>query len=273
MPTVRATPRTLLTIAGYDPSSGAGMTADLQVFAAHGFFGVSAITALTVQSTVGVQASHPVTAKILAETLAVLAADLPPSGVKIGMLATEGNVLAVAAFLRRLPGGVPVVLDPVLRSTSGLPLLSDAGIAALHADLLPLVDWVTPNRAELAVLTGLETGTDAQVELASAALRRQCPQLNVVATGGDGEVAADDYVLGQAAGDWLRGRKIASRATHGTGCAFSSALLCHLLAGEPRDAPRLAKLYVAKAIGAAPGLGQGKGPMGLLWPLHEHAGD
>src|ERR1700677_1518805 len=135
--------RTVLTIAGFDPSSGAGVTADLMVFAAHGLFGVSCVTALTVQSTVGVMATDPIAAEVVRSTLDCLQADLPAAGIKIGMLSTASNVATVADFLTELRGlhgqgtRVPVVLDPVLRSSSGRELLDPEGVTSLRERLLP----------------------------------------------------------------------------------------------------------------------------------------
>ena len=149
--------QTVLTIAGFDPSSGAGVTADLMVFAAHGLFGTSCITGLTVQSTVGVRSTTAVSAEVVRATLDCLASDLPPVGIKIGMLTTADNVVAVAEFLTVLRGDedrMPVVLDPVLRSSSGRELLDAEGVAVMRESLLPLVDGVTPNLEELGVLTG-----------------------------------------------------------------------------------------------------------------------
>lgn len=140
--------QTVLTIAGFDPSSGAGVTADLMVFAAHGLFGTSCITGLTVQSTVGVRLSVPVVTELVQETLECLVSDLPPVGVKIGMLGMGATVEVVAEFLEGLRAGgrrVPVVLDPVLRSSLGRELLDAAGVEVLRERLLPVVDWVTPN--------------------------------------------------------------------------------------------------------------------------------
>src|SRR5947209_8365817 len=119
--------KTVLTIAGFDPSSGAGVTADLMVFGAHSLFGISAITSLTVQSTTGVRENHPVDAHIVASTLDCLQADLPPAGVKIGMLAESAIVAVIADYLetlRRSAGFIPVVVDPIIRSSSGHELLS-----------------------------------------------------------------------------------------------------------------------------------------------------
>ena len=260
---------TLLTIAGFDPSSGAGITADLAVFAAHGYFGTSSITALTVQSTLGVRATHPVSSQILAATLACLEDDIPAAGIKIGMLSTAENVHAVADFLeRRLARGkkVPVVLDPVLQSTSGRELLTPEGMEALSARLLPLADWVTPNRAELARLAGLPVAKRHEAERAARQLQARVPGLSVVVTGGDAG-SPDDFVS-HAGGTsyWLQGTRVESEATHGTGCAFSSALLCGLVANNG-TAPKAAKIYVTEAIRRATRVGHGKGPLDLLWPL------
>ena len=257
---------TLLTIAGFDPSSGAGVTADLQVFTAHGFFGISAITALTVQSTVGVQTTKAVDAEWLTDTLRCLADDLPADGIKIGMLATAENVEAVAAFLSGLGRRVPVVLDPVMVSSSGRALLNEEGVQMLRERLLPQVDWVTPNRAELARLTGRHVSSRAEMEAAGRELARDFAGLNVVVTGGDLD-SADDCVVGaDGVTEWLAGARIPSYATHGTGCAFSSALLCRVYdTSHVQNVERVfgAKRFVAEAIRTAVPMGRGKGPMNL----------
>ena len=176
--------QTVLTIAGFDPSSGAGVTADLMVFAAHGLFGTSAITALTVQTTLGVRASYAVAASTLAETLEYLQSDLPPAGVKIGMLADASSVGVVANFLATLPESVPIVLDPVIRASSGRELLSADGLLVLRSRLLPRVGWITPNLDELALLTGLKVTGREDLPEAAAALQGLGKGLNVLATGG-----------------------------------------------------------------------------------------
>ena len=270
--------KTILTIAGFDPSSGAGMTADLAVIAAHGFFGTSAITALTVQSTMGVRAVHPVAAGVLEATLAALVEDIWPDGIKIGMLATEENVRVVAQLLRRFQREnsgttIPIVLDPVIRSSSGAELLSGAGVAAMREELLQLVTWVTPNLSELAILSEGEVKTEEQAEDAAIWMAEEWRDLGVVATGGDGTAANDFWVEpGGKAGGWERAEKIESRATHGTGCAFSTALVCALVDGSIEEqAVGRAKRFVEGGIRRGPGVGQGKGPMDLLWPLRREA--
>jgi hydroxymethylpyrimidine/phosphomethylpyrimidine kinase len=260
--------RTVLTIAGFDPSSGAGVTADLMVFAAHGMFGTSCVTSLTVQSTVGVMGASTVAAELVRETLECLQEDLPAAGIKIGMLATAETVGVVADFLAGLRVRVPVVLDPVVRSSSGRELLDAEGVAVMRERLLPLVDWVTPNMDELGVLTGRVVGRREEMEEAAVALQGMGRGLSVVATGGHLE-RPDDLVVVGGEMRWLTGEKVAGRATHGTGCAFSSALLCGVVAGvEAFESALGAKKYVAEAMRTASPMGRGRGPLNHLWPLN-----
>jgi len=148
-------PLVVWTIAGFDPSSGAGITADLKTISSHDCYGVACITALTVQSTLGVRRVEPIAPRTVRETLQVLLDDFPPNAIKIGVLATSDIVDIVADFLEALhPPGCPVVLDPILRSSSGAELLDHAGPRLLLARLLPLATVVTPNRSEAALLTG-----------------------------------------------------------------------------------------------------------------------
>lgn len=280
--TVGVTPPIALTIAGFDPSGGAGITADLKTFAAHRLYGVACISALTIQSTQGVRTIEAISSETVRRTLECLADDLQLDGVKIGMLGTGGVVAEVASFLKRHSeskganlGRSRVVLDPVLVSTSGTALLDSAGLEILVDELLASVGWITPNRAELAVLIG--SGAVAKNEIPGAArqlqglARRQGNrELNVVVTGGDLE-QPDDYLL-RADGEerWLEGTHVKTTSTHGTGCAFSSALLCSLIAGEtPADAARTAKTFVAGALRSAYPLGKGKGPPNHFFSLWE----
>jgi hydroxymethylpyrimidine/phosphomethylpyrimidine kinase len=270
--------RTLLTIAGHDPSSGAGITADLQTFAAHRLFGTSAITALTVQSTLGVTELKTVDHAFLRRALDHLVADLPPAGIKIGMLGSSEIAATVAGFLATVrsqegkskagnqpPSALPVVLDPILRATSGHDLLPPDAIETLHQQLLPLVDWITPNWSELSALTSQPVETLDQAEAATQFLAARHPHLHIVATAGDHPEPTD--LLRLPSGDIHRypGEHLNSTSTHGTGCAFSSALLCHLVLGDsPIEAVRNAKHFVAEAIRNAPNLGHGKGPLNLF---------
>ncbi len=257
-----------LTIAGFDPSSGAGITADLKVFAAHNIYGMACITALTVQSTLGVRRVEPVSPETIREALAYLRDDVTPAGVKIGMLATAEAVSEVARFLASARiDRQRVVLDPVIRSSSGRELLSPEGVARLRSELLVHVGWITPNIDELAVLT--EDGSLSREEVPAAAARLQQladkagnPTMHVVVTGGHLD-RPDDYLLSpDGNAQWLPGERVETQATHGTGCAFSSALLCELIDGQSAvKATAGAKDYVTEALRAAYPIGNGRGPM------------
>lgn len=259
------------TVAGFDPSSGAGVTADLMTFAAHGLFGCSAITALTVQSTVGVRGTEPVRREQLQETLACLLEDLRPSGVKIGMLGSRSIAGVVGTFLRTLreaDADLPIVLDPVLRSTSGRMLYPLEGMELLHEAVLSQVKWVTPNWGELEVLSGMPVAGLEAAEWAARSLIERHPQMGVIATGGDTAPPTDLLVQAGVAAVALEGERIETTSSHGTGCAFSSAFLASLVLGySPEESGRKAKSFVTGALRHAPGVGSGKGPMDLLWPL------
>jgi len=178
----------VLSIAGFDPSSGAGVTADLKVFAAFGLYGMACITALTVQSTQGVRRVEPVVAKAVGETLEMLAEDVAFAGIKVGMLGTGQVAAAVADFLESHPQ-VPIVLDPVLRSSSGRELIDAAGLDLIRHRLLGRVNWMTPNLDELAVLTGEVVVEREDMPSAAAKLRSLADEvgntnLNILVTGG-----------------------------------------------------------------------------------------
>lgn len=260
-----------LTIAGFDPGSGAGVTADLKTFAAHSIYGVACISAMTVQSTQGVRAVEPLSAGLVRATLDCLVDDVALSGIKIGMLGTSAVAAEVASFLRAQSTRIPrerIVLDPVLRSTSGTPLIDANGVRVIRDELLHCVGWITPNLHELAILVGddLETLSRDQFPAAAARLREGNAELGVVVTGG--HLAQPDDFLFSPSGEeaWLPGERIATNSTHGTGCAFSTALLCGLISGlNPKDAVASAKAYVTEALRAAYPIGEGKGPMNHLF--------
>ena len=267
-------PRVVLTIAGFDPSSGAGITADLKVFAAHGLYGVACATALTVQSTQGVRRSESVGGELIGDTLRCLSDDIEIAGVKIGMLGTRAAVETVAEWLRTQPL-LPVVLDPVVRSSSGADLLSPDGIDALRTELLPLVTVLTPNLAEAELLSGTRCEQREDVPEAARALLRLTGG-SVAITGGHLAGAPEDYLLeaGQPDGTWFGGEWVRTQATHGTGCAFSSALLCELVGGAIlKNAVPAAKRYVESAMRAASPVGRGKGPMHHLFAFDSPANE
>jgi hydroxymethylpyrimidine/phosphomethylpyrimidine kinase len=271
----------VLTVAGFDPGSGAGITADLKTFSAHGIYGVACISAMTVQSTLGVRAVEPLPAMLVRQTLECLADDVSLSGVKIGMLGSSAVVCEVSSFLIAQSGSIPrerIVLDPVLRSSSGTALIDRDGVRVLREELLPRVGWITPNIDELALLAGGDLSSAVslnQEQVPAAAARLQViasrlgnDALNVVVTGGHLSRPDDFLLAASGEGSWLAGEKIITNATHGTGCAFSSALLCELIYGRtPQEAVVAAKAYVTEALRSAYPVGKGKGPMNHLFPF------
>ena len=274
-----AIPPVVLTIAGFDPSSGAGITADIKTIAAHGCYGVSCITALTVQSTRGVRRVEGVDPKIIAETLQELVSDLAVEAIHIGMLGNERVVAAVADFLGDFAGAFPeyarlphVVLDPILKSSSGADLLDAAGTKLLRERLLPLAEVITPNLDEAGVLTGMAVTNLDQMHEAAARLH-SLGAANVVVTGGHLEKAIDLLSFTTARGieeEVFKADRQRSNSTHGTGCAFSTALACHLAQGRGLpEAVLLSKVYVSAAIANAYPLGHGVGPLHHLYRMSQ----
>jgi hydroxymethylpyrimidine/phosphomethylpyrimidine kinase len=277
----------VLSIAGFDPCSGAGITADIKTIAAHGCYGATCITALTVQTTRGVRAVEAVEPEIVRATLRELAADLPVSAVRIGML---GSALVVEAVLEFLESTRPpnVVLDPVVCSSSGTELLDPAGVTLLKSRMLPLVSVVTPNIDEVVVLSGfpvpeptpaaakfIDPEADPRLRAAVAAgeVLLDSGVKAVVVTGGHLEKPTDVLLWRPEAKLQIRtfpSRRIESRSTHGTGCAFAASLACSLALGTllPEAVAR-AQQYVFRAIQTAKPLGQGIGPINHLWPLQK----
>ena len=252
----------VLSIAGHDPSSGAGITADIKTISAHKCYGVTCITALTVQSTRGVERVEPVEGKTITETLENLADDVDIAAVKIGMLGSSEAAQAVAAFLER-HSIRNVVLDPIIKSSSGADLISQEGLQILKTRLLSRAHVITPNIEEAAALTGIAIAITNPDEMETAALRLQKLGANaVIITGGHFDPPHDlVYGAGQKP-VLLRGRKIQSRSTHGTGCAFSTALACELALGRDLlQAARAAKRFVEAALRRAPAIGKGIGPV------------
>lgn len=267
----RPTPPVVLTVAGFDPTSGAGITADIKTIAAHGCYGVSAITALTVQSTSGVREVRPTDPSLLTAMLEELAADVEIAAVHIGMMATAPLVGGLAAFLERFrPPNI--VLDPILRSSSGKDLLDASGRQLLKEKLLPLCTVVTPNIDEAADLTGMSVGNLDQMRSAAAALHNLGSSA-VVITGGHLEQAIDLLSFTTARGveqEVFKSPRQKSNSTHGTGCAFATAVACHLALGRGLpEAVLLAKAYVQAAISNAHPLGRGTGPVHHLYRMEE----
>ena len=251
----------ILTIAGFDPSSGAGITADIKTIGAHKCYGVACITALTVQSTRGVKSVEPVEGRVITESLETLADDLEIAAVKIGMLGTAEAARSVAAFLKRHQPRF-VVLDPILKSSSGADLLEKDALAVLRNRLLAQATVITPNIAEAAELTGVKISNVHEMEAAALVLHRMGAH-DVIITGGHMEPPVDLVSLhpGKRV-TLLNGEKVVTPATHGTGCAFSTSLACHLATGKKLvDAARAAKKFVEAALRNPPIVGKGVGPV------------
>ncbi len=263
-------PPIVLSIAGYDPSAGAGVLADLKTFAAFGAYGMACITALTVQSTRGVRRIVELGAEVVVETLDCLAEDVSFASIKVGMLSQHSIASAVAEWLQRRPE-VPVVLDPVLESSSGKPLLDPAGIDVLREQWLRRATWVTPNLSELCILVNTPFPvTNGQTEDAARRLQHMAeqrgnPKLKIVVTGGHA-ATPDDLLLTVEGCRWYPGEHVETTSTHGTGCAFSSALAAGLAFGDDDFAAvAAAKKYVAGALKNADPVGRGKGPLNHFW--------
>jgi hydroxymethylpyrimidine/phosphomethylpyrimidine kinase len=263
-------PPVVLTIAGFDPSSGAGITADIKTIAAHGCYGVACITAVTVQSTSGVRRVEPLDPDLVSETLEELATDFEISAVHIGMLGSASVAKAVTDFLTNCAAirSSCTVLDPVLKSSSGSALLDAKGTKLLTERLIPLANVITPNVDEAATLTGLEV-SDLDGMKAAAARLHEIGSEAVVITGGHLDKAIDLLSFKSDRGVQLevfQGARLQSKSTHGTGCAFSTAIACHLALNRGlAEATLLAKTYVSAAISSAHPLGRGIGPVHHLY--------
>ena len=259
MATVRV--HACLSIAGSDSGGGAGIQADLKAFARCRVHGMTAITALTAQNTVGVQSVAPVAPEMIVAQVEAVASDIGVDAVKVGMLADEATIDAVVEALG-LVGDAPVVVDPVMIAQSGATLLDPNAKAALIERILPLATVVTPNLPEARALSGLAEGASKE-ELGRAILALG-PSAAVV-TGGHSEDGAD--VLTDASGSLrIEGPRYPDGASHGSGCTHSSALAAFLARGEElADAARWAKEVAAEAVGnGLQGIGRGAGPVDVL---------
>ena len=250
----------VLSIAGHDPSSGAGITADIKTIAAHGCFGVTCITALTVQSTRGVKRIDPIEGRIITEAIEQLMDDLEIAAVKVGMLGSAEAAKSVAAFLKRYSMR-HVVLDPIIRSSSGAELISRDGLQTMKERILGRASVITPNIDEAAALTGLTVTTMAEMQLAAVRLHEMGAR-NVIITGGHLDPPHDLVSKEDRRITTLEGTKIPGQSTHGTGCAFSTALACSLAKGnDVLTAAKTAKHYVEAALRKALPIGKGVGPV------------
>lgn len=260
--------RTALTIAGSDSGGGAGIQADLKTFAAHAVYGTSAITAVTAQNTLGVTAWEAVAPDLVRAQIDAVAADIGADAVKIGMLANAAIVTVVAAAIERL-GLKNVVLDPVMIAKGGDRLLEAAAVDAIATRLLPLADVVTPNVPEAEVLAGIPVASRASMQEAGRRILSRGPRVVVVKGGHLDGTESVDVALTNDETFELRGPRLATTSTHGTGCTLASAIAANLALGFPiAEALSRARQYVEGAIRHAPGIGGGHGPLNHFWRLY-----
>jgi len=276
-------PPVVLSIAGFDPSSGAGVTADIKTIAAHGCYGIACITAMTVQSTAGVKKVEPSDPALVTETLEELTGDVDIAAVRIGMLASGKVAKAISDFLEGSRKGsstnrtgksrlLNIVLDPILKSSSGADLLDSAGTRIMIERLIPLADVVTPNVDEASAITGLKVQELDEMKAAAARLH-EMGAASVVITGGHLDKAIDLLSFNTKRGveqEIFKAERQRSNSTHGTGCAFATAMACHLALDRGlAEAALLAKTYVTAAISYGHPLGKGVGPVHHLYRMSQ----
>ena len=252
--------RTALSIAGTDPSGGAGIQADLKTMTMNGVFAMSAITALVAQNTTGVREIVELTPAFLGAQIDAVFEDIPPDAVKIGMVASCGLIEKIAERLR-FYRAKNIVVDPVMVATSGDRLISEAAVDTLKTCLLPLAAVVTPNIPEAEILAGMDIRNPESIEAAAKQIS-DAYGCAVLLKGGHNISDANDYLYADGVGTWFYGTHIDNPNTHGTGCNLSSAIAANLAKGF--DLPtsiRRSKDYLSGALGAMLDLGKGRGPM------------
>ncbi len=252
--------KTALSIAGTDPSGGAGIQADLKTMTMNGVFAMSAITALVAQNTTGVREIVEMAPAFLKAQIDAVFEDIPPDAVKIGMVASSGLIEAIAERLN-FYHAENIVVDPVMVATSGDRLIDQEAVDTLKSCLLPLVAVVTPNIPEAEILSGMTIRGQADIENAAKKISGAygCA---VLLKGGHNINDANDFLYADGTGTWFCGTRIDTPNTHGTGCTLSSAIAANLAKGFdlPTSIQR-SKDYLSGALGAMLNLGKGRGPM------------
>lgn len=257
---------TCLSIAGSDPSGGAGIQADLKTMTVNGVYAMCAITALTVQNTLGVTNILEVEPAFLGQQIDAVFQDIRPDAVKVGMVSSAGLIRVIAQKLRQ-HGAQNVVVDPVMVATSGSRLISEEAVEALKEQLLPLATLLTPNIPEAQVLSGMTITTAEDMERAAQAIS-ETYGCAVLCKGGHQIHDADDLLWRDGQSTWFRGRRIDNPNTHGTGCTLSSAIASNLAKGyDLTQAVERSKAYISGALAAMLDLGAGSGPMDHLFAL------
>ena len=252
--------KTVLTIAGSDSSGGAGIQADLKTMLANGVYGMSAITALTAQNTMGVTAISEVTPEFLGKQIDAVFTDIFPDAVKTGMVANAELIEVIAERLSFYKAG-NIVVDPVMIATSGARLISEEAIAVLKEKLLPMATVITPNIPEAEVISGIKISDNTDMKKAADFINKTygCA---VLLKGGHSINDANDLLYENGRITWFEGVRIDNPNTHGTGCTLSSAIASNLAKGyDLKQSVRLAKEYISGALSAMLDLGKGSGPL------------
>lgn len=250
----------VLSIAGSDSGGGAGIQADIKSITALGGYAATAVTAITVQNTLGVTGVHAIPAAMIAAQIRAVLDDIGADAIKTGMLATSEVILAVAGELKS--STVPVIVDPVMVAKGGASLLQTEAVAALRQMMLPLATLVTPNLPEAEVLTGRRITTRDEMYDAASAIRAMGAKAVLVKGGHlEGENIFDIYIGPDGTHEW-HSKRIATKHTHGTGCTLASAIATGFAQGMTAiDSITRARAYVLTAIRTAPGFGKGHGPL------------
>ncbi len=258
--------KTALTIAGTDPSGGAGIQADIKTMTAHGVYALTAVTALVAQNTTGVKSISESSPEFLAEQLDCVFTDIVPDAVKTGMVSSVELIRVIGAKLRQY-SAEHIVVDPVMVATAGSRLLRDDAVDTLKEELLPLAEVITPNIPEAEILSGMAIQSPEDMERAAEVIGRQygCA---VLCKGGHDLNDANDLLWKDGQSRWFQGRRIDNPNTHGTGCTLSSAIASNLAKGMTLEqAVQRAKDYVSGALAAMLNLGKGRGPLDHLFDL------
>ncbi len=254
------TMKRLLTIAGSDSGGGAGIQADLKTFHQHGCYGMSVLTAITAQNTLGVQGIENLPPEFVALQLESVVRDIGVDAVKTGMLSTAGIIRALAEKVRelRLPN---LVVDPVMRAKGGAPLLQEEAQEAFLQEFLPLAHVITPNLPEAEVLAGITVRSQQDMEKAARLIHERGAS-NVLVKGGHLADDATDLLFDGKTFVRLHQARIDCRNTHGTGCTYSAAIAANLALGHPlQEAIRRAKHFVTEGIRHSKTIGKGIGPL------------
>lgn len=259
-------PVRLLAIAGSDSGGGAGIQADIKTASALGAYAMTAITAVTAQDTTGVGSIHLVPADIVSEQIERCLSDIGADAIKIGMLGSREIAKSVAAMLTRAAKGMPLVVDPVMISTSGAELAGDAVVDALKSQLFPLAQLITPNLPEAERLCGFPLQSGDDLLRAGQALLSLGPRAVLLKGGHGGSNTINDllFMPNESPRVYIA-KRVDTKHTHGTGCALATAIACGLGEGLPLgDAIQRAHDFVQRAIRTAPGFGAGNGPINHL---------